>query len=357
MCVKQGRPRVGTASKIEPLVLDRIKYYKGLYEYWGASSIYYELLHKDNYHKENLPSISTINRYLKKNNLVHKYERRHYLSPNHPPSEAKEAHECWQIDDMGAEYHSGLGHVILMNIKDAKSSTYIGSFGKQVEHAKQHLFATDYMDLLRKAFVKWGMPKRIQADHGNLFYENNSKSPFPTALHLWLLSLGIELTWSRIYRPTDQAKVERAHRTLHQQIKRSVPYESINEFNNDLSDRIDALNSYVPCTSFKKPPLDAFPNAMHSGREYRLEEEKKIFSRLSIGDYLKKQVWYRKVGGNRTISLGGQVYYIKNATPKSELTITLDPDCFHLIFHKDKELFFKMPIKGLDFESIAKNQT
>ena len=47
-----------------------------------------------------------------------------------------------------------------------------------------------YHLMLRRAFLSVGLPWRITFDHGTVFYDNPSPSPFPTSLHLWLLADG-----------------------------------------------------------------------------------------------------------------------------------------------------------------------
>ena len=71
-----------------------------------------------------------------------------------------------------------------------------------------------YQLLLRRAFLSTGLPGRITFDHGTVFYDNTSPSPFPTSLHLWLLALGIDVCFTRKRCPTDHAKIERTHQTM-----------------------------------------------------------------------------------------------------------------------------------------------
>ncbi len=68
--------------------------------------------------------------------------------------------------------------------------------------------------MLRRAFLTTGLPRRITFDHGTVFYDNTSPSPFPTRLHLWLLALGIDICFTRKRCPTDHAKIERTHQTM-----------------------------------------------------------------------------------------------------------------------------------------------
>ncbi len=71
-----------------------------------------------------------------------------------------------------------------------------------------------YQLMLRRAFLTVGLPRRITLDHGTVFYDNTSPSPFPTRLHLWLLALGIDVCFTRKRCPTDHAKIERTHQTM-----------------------------------------------------------------------------------------------------------------------------------------------
>jgi transposase InsO family protein len=71
-----------------------------------------------------------------------------------------------------------------------------------------------YQLMLRRAFLTVGLPRRITFDHGTVFYDNTSPSPFQTRLHLWLLALGIDVCFTRKRCPTDHAKIERTHQTM-----------------------------------------------------------------------------------------------------------------------------------------------
>jgi hypothetical protein len=60
-----------------------------------------------------------------------------------------------------------------------------------------------YQLVLRRAFLATGLPRQISFDRGAVFFDNTTTSPFPTRLHLWLLALGVEVSFTRIRRPTD----------------------------------------------------------------------------------------------------------------------------------------------------------
>jgi hypothetical protein len=103
-----------------------------------------------------------------------------------------------------------VGVVELVNLNDGYTRTRLLSYPWVLGHNRLSRRATteDYQLL---AFTEWGLPERIASDHHRIFYEGKSKSPFPTRLHLWLMALGVSLTFGRFNCPTDQAIAERSH--------------------------------------------------------------------------------------------------------------------------------------------------
>ena len=81
-----------------------------------------------------------------------------------------------------------LGLVSLINIGDVYSRMKIESLPCV---GTSHPGGQDYQLILRRAFVKVGIPERISLDHDSVFYDNTCRSPFPTRLHLWLVALGV----------------------------------------------------------------------------------------------------------------------------------------------------------------------
>lgn len=148
--------------------------------------------------------------------MTKKYER-HVELPYSSRYAAKMVHEIWQIDAQGANDIPDLGRINFINIKDCYSRVYCGSMPIQSRSHNGSPSASDYQFSLRVAFSEFGLARKIQTDHAGVFHENKGKSPFPTMFHLWLVSLGIDLIFSRKYRPTDQAYIERMHQTIENQ--------------------------------------------------------------------------------------------------------------------------------------------
>jgi hypothetical protein len=121
----------------------RILYYRDLYPSWGGKSIKNELVHQDGYSPEDLPSVRTISRFLKSNNLTAKHAKNVPL-PNEKLAKVSQVHECWQMDDKEPERYEGIGYVGMINIKDVYSSTYVGSSAISLSQTRCHPNITDY---------------------------------------------------------------------------------------------------------------------------------------------------------------------------------------------------------------------
>jgi hypothetical protein len=62
-----------------------------------------------------------------------------------------------------------------------------------------------------RAFLTYGLPQVLTLDHGTVFYDHITPSPFPTRLHMWLLTLGVQVRFTRKRCPIDHAIIERTH--------------------------------------------------------------------------------------------------------------------------------------------------
>jgi hypothetical protein len=100
----------------------------------------------------------------------------------------------------------GGGKVSLISIVDVVSRLKTESY-PSLETTNPAL--ADYQLSLRRAFLTFGLPEVMTLDHGTVFYDNTTPSPFPTRLHLWLLALGVQVRFTRKRCPTDHAIIER----------------------------------------------------------------------------------------------------------------------------------------------------
>ncbi len=117
----------------------------------------------------------------------------------------------------------GVGKVSLISIVDVTSRLKAESY-PSLETTNPGL--PDYQLTLRRAFLTYGLPETLTLDHGTVFYDNTTPSPFPTRLHLWLLALGVQVRFIRKRCPTDHAVIERTHQTMTAQALLGQTYPS-----------------------------------------------------------------------------------------------------------------------------------
>lgn len=177
----------------------------------------------------------------------------------------------------------------------------------QVSHPSR----LDYQMALRRGFLRHGLPQRVTLDHDTVFYDNASASPFPTLLHLWLIGLGVDVSFIEHPPPRNHSRVERAHQTIERQALGGEPMADLAAVWRSLDERREFLNFRYPCRSLgRQPPLTAFPEARHSGRPYRLEWEEEMLDMRRVWEYLAQGCWVRRVSSQGQMALGGQSYYL-----------------------------------------------
>lgn len=320
---------------------------------WGARTIYAELKKDLRFSDYIIPSVRSIGYLLKDRCLVRSYDK-HVPMPDSQPKIAQRAHQVWQVDAQGSFRLENIGPIAMINIKDVYSLIYCMSYPNLKKSIYGSCSRLDYQCALRLAFMEWGLPEMIQTDHESIFHENKGKSPFPTQFHLWLIGLGIAKTFSRLYRPTDQAVVERMHQTMEKQAIQGHEYSNWKALFNFCQQRRKFLNQAFPCSTLDgQAPEQAFPEARHSGRYYHPMLEEQMIDINRIYTFLEKGKWYRSVSREKSITLGGIYYRIKKITKQRQVMITFDRKTLMLSFHDDKEhLIDKMPIKGIDKKTL-----
>jgi len=200
------------------------------------------------------------------------------------------------MDAQGIMRVEGVGKVSLISIVDVTSRLKAESY-PSLETTNPAL--PDYQLTLRRAFLTYGLPQTLTLDHGTVFYDNTTPSPFPTRLHLWLLALGVQVRFTRKRCPTDHAIIERTHQTMTAQALLGQTYPSHSALWAALDARRDVLNRHLPSQALSsKSPLEAYPQAVHSGRSYRPEWEEEFLSLEKVCAYLAQGRWFRGIRSN-----------------------------------------------------------
>jgi len=349
-----GRPRLGALSTYPKQIVDRIYHLRDAHEGWGAITIWVELQEEFGYLPKEIPSIDSINRYLKQEGFVPERQPSGHMPISSCKSTVKNVHDLWEMDAEGTVPVSGLNYISNINIKDAKSKVHCMAFPVQVKGQMSQPKTESYFWTLRLAFEQWGLPKAIQMDRDSIFIDSTSKSPYPSRLHLFLISLGIKVYFINVPPPQKQSMVERSHQTINRQTLKGQHYDYWKELFEFTIKRRRRINEKLPNRMLdKRAPLEAFPEAKHSGRIYKIAQEDQYVSMSRIYKYLSKCYWYRKVSKDKTLSLNSKIYYLKSAQRESQLQIKFCNRSKKLIFRDVKEqIIAKIPIKNFSILNI-----
>jgi len=169
---------------------------------------------------------------------------------------------------------------------------FIDDMSRMIPHAEFYCRENidSFLDGLRKAFRKRGLPRKLYVDNGPSFRSQHLS-------HI-TASLGIALIHSKPYQPEGRGKIERWFRTVRMQFLPTVSATaSLREINDKLSQWIDTEYHKREHTSTKMPPLKRYIDHIHLVREAPQDLE----------DYFRKRI-NRKVDKDRSISLMGRPY-------------------------------------------------
>ncbi|MEM9920971.1 MAG: hypothetical protein AAF990_22920 [Bacteroidota bacterium] len=350
-----GRPNTGALSSYPLELINRIRLLRENYPAWGAQSIRIELAVYYKYALNELPSIASIDRYLKQKGLVKSKAPQRVLPQKKPAPKITRPHQLWELDAQGANLVEGIGYQSMINIKDVYSRVHCMAFPVPVKSRNSKPKAKHYYWSLRLAFEQWGLPRSIRVDKESVFYENTSRSPFPQQLHMWLLSLGVELCFLTKAPPQQNAIIERSHQTMDKQVMIGQSYQSWKQLWQNCQHRRQIMNEKLPNRTLGgKAPLQAFPKAIYSNRSYKVEQEKELIDLKRVYRYLAKCQWFRKVSKVRTLSLGAVIYYLKDAPIQKHVQIRFCNRSKRLIFQDDKERQLgRLPIQNIEMNKIA----
>jgi transposase InsO family protein len=324
---QMGRPTTGPLSTIEMGMHDAILQMRRTHPGWGPTTLLAELRVDRRWAHHPLPSRSRIAALLKAEKLTRRYQK-HSELPGPAIQLQGASHDEWELDAQGRMHVAGVGNVSLISILDVVSRLKVESY-PCLDTTNPPLEA--YQLMLRRAFLTTGLPRRISFDHGTVFYDNTSPSPFPTRLHLWLLALGIEVRFIRKRCPTDHAKIERTHQTMTLQALLGQHWPDQTALWAGLDARRAMLNEHIPSGVLQgRAPLQAYPRALHSGRSYRPEWEAEMLDLARVFEYLVNCRWFRRIRANGRLDLGGYDYYLGTTWRNQMLELRFDADqgCF-----------------------------
>ena len=351
-----GRPPHGALSSFAGSVRATLQTWRQQHPRWGPQTLVVQAGAAADLCGQRLPKRATVARWLQEQGLTH-----HSLPPRELPmpaaNAAQAAHEAWELDAYGAMPVPAVGMISLLDLNDCFSHVKLLSFPCWVgeRRASRHPDTADYLLALRLAFVDWGLPSQLRVDRDSVYFDNTSKSPFPTRLHLFLLGLGIALVVGPPHQPRKRAITERSHQTWDQQVLAGSQFTDWEALWRALRTRRDFMNQYLPCRSCDGlPPLVAYPQAAWARRPYAPDQEAALFDVERIAAYLSSGQWFRKASNVGVVTLGDLHYGLGQTWAKHEVQITFEPADRRLVFlDHDGQRTERRPIKGLSYTELA----
>jgi transposase-like protein len=326
---RRGRAPNGVLSRFAPLLTARALELKRDNPTWGPDRVLAELHSDPLLVSLRLPSRSRLALLFKTccPDLV--APRRPRRTPATAPVRPSAVHECWQLDFQEAIALADEHRASIATIRDPVGAAIVASraFDVTAGSRGRRLSWQEVRQVLRSAFAQWQtLPDSLQTDN-EVCLGGQPSDPLPSLLTLWLVGLGVRHQFIRPNTPTDQAQIERTHRTLDGFV--GLPDRSLDLAG--LQARLDCEremhNRWLPSRASDcagRSPLVAHPELLRPRRPYAIERERELFDEQRVYDYLAGIVLERKVSRSGQIQLGGRSRSVGRAASGQLVQVVCD---------------------------------
>jgi transposase len=335
---------------------------------WGPKSILFHLRRRSSLKGLVLPSETQIGRYL------HQWSRfrrkRKKQKETKRPNSPTMVHQRWQFDFKVNIALRNETSVDLHTIRDPVGEACIDAVVHPTELVTKRTKRVPMeaaRSTLRRAFGRWQtLPQEIQTD-GEPTLVVSKGDAFPSTFTLWLTGLGIQHLVTR--QVTENAEVERCHRTVNDYAIVGNEKHSVDDLQSVLDDAVQELTFELPSRAqgcAGRPPIEAHPQLLQPARPFRPEHELAVFDLNRVDAFLATFTWTRKVGKTGQINLGGQhtCYSVGRAYARQEVVVRFDPVDRHFVFHlpdpqqddlqsKDLPEIGRRPARNLEVEDLT----
>ena len=333
---RRGRPGQGLLSSFDAEVRQQALHLKQHHRGWGADRVRLALQTDEHLRGRRLPKRSRLSAFFKAR-CTECVAQQHPREAKPPPPRATAAHEVWKLDAQEGIRLQDHTIATICNIRDPFAAAMIASqaFAVQTPKRWRKLTWQEYRQVVRTAAAMWGtLPDALQTD-GELGLAGTSNDPFPGRFTLWLAGLGVEHRLSRPGRPTDNAQVERSHRTLDGWALDDDGLADLSHLQQTLDRERQVYNERFPCRAsdcHRNPPLVAHPELRLPRRPYSLEQEALRFDLRRVDCYLASFAFPRQVNGVGEVSRGRQLYSVGRKWAGRTLVACFDADAREWVF-------------------------
>lgn len=329
---------------------------------WGAARVRVELARTPELDGLTLPSPSRLAACFKQH--CPECLGRHQPRPpaRKRPATATAVHQVWQMDSKEKILLGDGTIATTCTVRDPFGAAIIASraFAVTTEKHWRKLTWLEIRDVLRLGFQEWHtLPERVQTDN-ELCMAGAPTDNFPSRLTLWLRGLGIAHDFIRPSCPTDQAEIERNHRTLDNLTLDAASRASLLTFQPTLDTECHVHNYLLPSRASNcngLTPIAAHPDLLKPQRPYALGAELLLFDLQRAYDYLAALVFDRKVNSTGSVSLGRILYSIGHTHAGKSLQVRCDPSTHEWIFfqrvNEQEVTLARRAVKQLDVLTLT----
>jgi transposase InsO family protein len=326
---------------------------------WGPNRILMRLKKRPSLRGLGLPKEAQIGRYL---HQWPRFRRPTQTGVRTRPDQPQRVHQRWQIDfKMGIGLNDGSQvnlHTVRDPVGEAALTACVFAAGR-VGQPPAKVTLSQVQTVLRRCFKQWAtLPQEVQTD-GETSLVGQPQGDFPSVFTLWLKGLGIAHRVSRPGQPTDNAEVERCHRTLND-------YAIVGNQKADLSQLQALLDEAVHELAFElpsraqgcagRPPALAHPELLQPPRPFQPELELAHFQLKRVDAYLATFTWTRTVSKTGQVDLGGYRYSVGRPFARRQVAIRFDPTRREFVFdHPDAagQELKRRPARGLQVTDLT----
>jgi len=188
---------------------------------------------------------------------------------------------------------------------------------------------------LRRVLARWGLPRRVQVDNGHPWGLNTG---LPPDLALWLIGLGVGMSWIPPGQPQKNGTIERGN-GLMQQWGEPATCRSRAELRARLErEGLIQRERYPAIGGLSR--MEAYPDLRHSGRPYDPAEEDAVWDLAEVDRVLAAGVYYRRANARGAIWLYGWGRGLGRVHRGKEVCVRFDASLRHWVVsdHQGQEL-------------------
>jgi putative transposase len=351
------RATLGALSTFDPLVRYVILRLRLEHPAWGPSRIRAKLAKRPSLRGLALPGRATIARYLHQWPRFRRLPKKRLVTRTRL-NPAQQVHQRWQMDfkdriPLGDGTQANL-HTICDVVGEACLAAKVTDGGKQGQ-APRRVSAGDAQSTLRWAFAYWHtLPQELQTDNDTVLVGPLSRGAFPTYFMLWLIGMGIQHLTIRPGRPTENAEVERCHRTLCDYVTTDPPAASLDQLGQTLEAAVFELAHELPSQATGcagRAPVVAHPELTQPSLPYAPEHELATFDLGRVDQYLAGYLWQRTVNKTGQVYLADHAYSVGRQYARQEVLVCFDPETRCFVFFDSRSPYKELgcrPVKHLE---------